>query len=81
MAKGINAVDYADSEKKFFPKHWDEQTVSLVRFMLLEAYNAGTTAGISLGLNRSVGQLKEVIKTMEHHIELAHPIESRELDK
>lgn len=77
----INANDYADSEKKFFPQHWDEQTVSLVRFMLLEAYNAGTTAGIDLGLSRSVDQLKQVIKTMEYHIELIQPIKSKELDE
>jgi hypothetical protein len=36
---------YAETESKFFPAHWDEQTRALVKFMIQEAYQAGKNDG------------------------------------
>jgi hypothetical protein len=47
------AAAYADSEIKYLPAHFDEQAIELVRFMLIEAYNAGRLTGFNAGMIRA----------------------------
>lgn len=44
---------YADSEVQCFPRTWDDKTRQLVRFMILEAFIAGSSAGHEAGLNKA----------------------------
>lgn len=66
-----NAKEYAESEALYFPQHWDEQTIKLVKFMLIESFNTGVINGRGLALHYSIDQLKGVIKAMEHHIKIS----------
>lgn len=65
----VAASKYADSEMVYFPQHWDEQTKQLVRFMIVEAYNAGHLIGYGLGQGTGTGVavqlLYEVIEKLQ----------------
>jgi hypothetical protein len=65
----IPANLYADGEMQYFPKHWDEETKQLIRFMIFEAYNAGNIVGYDLGKGTgsdlAVGLLVDVIEKLQ----------------
>jgi hypothetical protein len=69
MNQAEAAAAYVDSEIKYLPAHFDEQTKELIRFMLLEAFNAGVNNyGYKSGLNRgfelsasAIQQQKEIM--------------------
>lgn len=42
----MKAHNYAHEEEKYFPKHWDDEARTLVKFMLVEAWNAGNRDAI-----------------------------------
>lgn len=53
MNQAQAAAAYAESETKYLPSHFDEKLRHLIRFMLLEAFNAGANHGHNTGLERA----------------------------
>lgn len=57
------------SEMKHYPLHWDDQTRSLVSFMLMEAFRSGRQIGYELGKGTgqgiAVGMLHDVIAKLQ----------------
>lgn len=52
---------YAESERQYFPAHWDEKTRELVEFMIFEGYNAGYRQGYELGQGTGKGEAINLI--------------------
>jgi hypothetical protein len=46
------AKDYVEAETKFFPVHFSQKEKDLIRFMILEAFNAGMNRGFDKGMIR-----------------------------
>lgn len=65
----VKAQLYADKEVRYFPKHFDDQTKQLVRFMISEAYATGHNSGYEIGFRTgqdvSVGLLNDVIGKLQ----------------
>ena len=71
----IQATLYAENELQYLPQHYDDQTKKLIRFMLMEAYNAGFSTGYKLGEGTGKGF------AIERLYDLINALQDDDMDK